>query len=68
MAFEITSDTVVKILVRRGLEIERQETLLSEGELGLSVDSRRLLLVMGTLLVAPLLVILTLALLTTLQT
>jgi len=42
MAFEITSDTVVKILVRRGLEIERQETLLSEGELGLSVDSRRL--------------------------
>jgi len=42
MAFEITSDTVVKILVRRGLEIERIETLLSEGELGLSVDSRRL--------------------------
>jgi hypothetical protein len=42
MAFEITSDTVVKILVRRGLEIERVETLLSEGELGLSVDSRRL--------------------------
>lgn len=42
MAFEITSDTVVKILVRRGLEVERQETLLSEGELGYSVDSQRL--------------------------
>lgn len=42
MAFEITSDTVVKILVRRGLEVERMETLLSEGELGYSVDSRRL--------------------------
>jgi len=42
MAFEITSDTVVKILVRRGLEVERLDTLLSEGELGLSVDSRRL--------------------------
>ena len=41
MAFEITSDTVVKILVRRGLEVERLETLLSEGELGLSVDTRR---------------------------
>jgi len=42
MAFEITSDTVVKILVRRGLETERLQTLLSEGELGLSVDSHRL--------------------------
>jgi hypothetical protein len=42
MAFEITSDTVVKILVRRGLEVERTETLLSEGELGYSVDSQRL--------------------------
>jgi len=42
MGFEITSDTVVKILVRRGLEVERRETLLSEGELGYSVDSQRL--------------------------
>ena len=42
MAFEITSDTVVKILVRRGLEVERLDTLLSEGELGYSVDTRRL--------------------------
>jgi hypothetical protein len=42
MAFEITSDTVVKILVRRGLEIERQSTLLTEGELGYSIDLKRL--------------------------
>jgi hypothetical protein len=42
MAFEITSDTVVKILIRRGLEIERQSTLLSEGEPGYSIDLKRL--------------------------
>lgn len=42
MAFEITSDTVVKVLVRRGLESERTNTLLSEGELGYSVDLKRL--------------------------
>jgi hypothetical protein len=42
MAFNITSDTVVKILIRRGLESERVATLLTEGELGYSIDSRRL--------------------------
>lgn len=42
MAFEITSDTVVKILVRRGSEYERQQVVLSEGELGYSVDTKRL--------------------------
>lgn len=42
MAFEVTSDTVVKILVRRGLESERTSTLLSEGELGYSIDTKRL--------------------------
>jgi hypothetical protein len=42
MAFNVTSDTVVKILVRRGLETERTATLLSEGELGYSIDTRRL--------------------------
>jgi Chaperone of endosialidase/Major tropism determinant N-terminal domain len=42
MALEITSNSVVKILVRRGLEVERKNILLSEGELGYSVDSGRL--------------------------
>lgn len=42
MAIEITSDTVVKILVRRGLETERSNALLTEGELGYSIDTRRL--------------------------
>jgi hypothetical protein len=39
---EVTSDTVVKILLRRGLESERVDTLLSEGELGYSIDNRRI--------------------------
>jgi hypothetical protein len=42
MAVEITSDTVVKILVRRGLETERKNITLTEGELGYSVDTQRL--------------------------
>jgi len=42
MAVEITSDTIVKILVRRGLESERVLTVLTEGELGYSIDTRRL--------------------------
>lgn len=42
MGFEVTSDTVVKILVRRGLNAERKITLLSEGELGYAVNTRRL--------------------------
>jgi hypothetical protein len=42
MAVEITSDTIVKILVRRGLESERIDTVLTEGELGYSIDTRRL--------------------------
>lgn len=42
MAIEITSDTVVKILVRRGTESDRVQTVLTEGELGYSVDTRRL--------------------------
>jgi len=42
MALEITSDSVVKILVRRGLEAERKNVLLSEGELGYSIDTSRL--------------------------
>ena len=42
MAIEITSDTVVKVLIRRGLESERVLTVLTEGELGYSIDSQRL--------------------------
>lgn len=42
MAFEITSDTVVKILVRRGDESDRELTLFSNGELGYSQDINRL--------------------------
>jgi len=42
MAIEISSNTVVKILVRRGLESERLQTTLTEGELGYSIDTQRL--------------------------
>jgi len=42
MAVEITSNSVVKILIRRGLESERQLTTLTEGELGYSIDTQRL--------------------------
>ena len=42
MAIEISSDTVVKILVRRGTDSERQLTTLTEGELGYCVDTQRL--------------------------
>ena len=41
MAIEISSDTVVKILVRRGTDSERQLTTLTEGELGYCVDTQR---------------------------
>jgi hypothetical protein len=42
MAIEITNDTVVKIIVRRGQESERLKVILSEGELGYTVDQARL--------------------------
>lgn len=41
MAIQITSDTVVKILVRRGTDSERKQTVLTEGELGYTIDSQR---------------------------
>jgi len=50
MSFEVTSETVVKILIRRGLEADRINTLLNEGELGYSVDNRRLFIGDGTTL------------------
>lgn len=42
MAIEITSDTVVKILVRRGTNSERKLTTLTEGEIGYTIDTQRL--------------------------
>jgi hypothetical protein len=42
MSFEITSDTVVKILIRRGEEYDRKLTLLTNGELGYSQNTKRL--------------------------
>lgn len=42
--FEITDTTVLKILVRRGTEAERQKVRLDEGELGYTIDSKRLFL------------------------
>jgi len=40
--FEITDTTILKILVRRGTESERQNIRLDEGELGYTIDSKRL--------------------------
>jgi hypothetical protein len=41
MAIEITQDTVVKILVRRGTDAERQLVTFTEGELGYCIDTQR---------------------------
>lgn len=42
MAIEITSDSIVKVLVRRGTDSERQLTTLTEGEIGYTIDTQRL--------------------------
>jgi hypothetical protein len=42
MAIEISSNSVVKIVVRRGPDSDRRVTLLSNGELGYSQDLQRL--------------------------
>jgi len=41
-AIQITQDSIVKILVRRGTDSERQLTTLSEGEIGYTIDTQRL--------------------------
>jgi hypothetical protein len=41
MAIEITNDTVVKILVRRGTDSERQLSTFTEGELAYCIDTQR---------------------------
>ena len=40
-SFEITDTTILKILVRRGLDSERKNVALTEGELGYTVDTKR---------------------------
>lgn len=42
MAIEINSNTIVKILIRRGQDYERKLTILTEGELGYTIDTQRL--------------------------
>lgn len=39
---EILENTLLKLLVRRGLDIDRQNIVLSEGELGYTTDTKRL--------------------------
>ena len=41
-SIQITQDSIVKILVRRGTNSERQLTTLSEGEIGYTIDTQRL--------------------------
>jgi len=38
----ITSDTIIKLLVRRGLDTDRVKTTLANGELGYTTDEKRL--------------------------
>ena len=49
MAIEITSNSIVKVLVRRGTDSERQLTALTEGELGYCIDTQRLFIGDGKL-------------------
>ena len=41
-AIQITQDSIVKILVRRGTDSERRLTTLTEGEIGYTIDTQRL--------------------------
>ena len=38
---QISKDTIVKLLIRRGTDIERKLTTLTEGELGYTIDTQR---------------------------
>jgi hypothetical protein len=40
--FEITDRTILKILVRRGLDVERSQVRFDEGELAYTIDTKRL--------------------------
>lgn len=37
----VTSDTVVKLVIRRGTDADRQSVILSSGELGYAIDTKR---------------------------
>ena len=37
----VTSDTVVKLIIRRGTNIDRQTVVLANGELGYAIDTKR---------------------------
>jgi hypothetical protein len=37
----VTSDTVVKLIIRRGTDADRQSIVLSSGELGYAIDTKR---------------------------
>jgi len=39
---EIFENTLLKLLVRRGANVDRQNIILSEGELGYTTDTKRL--------------------------
>jgi hypothetical protein len=39
---QVTSDTVVKLLIRRGTDFDRKNVILSQGELGFTTDTERL--------------------------
>ena len=41
-SIQLTSDTVVKLVVRRGLDADRRNIILSSGELGFTLDTERL--------------------------
>ncbi|CAB5226341.1 Intramolecular chaperone auto-processing domain containing protein [uncultured Caudovirales phage] len=38
---QVTSDTVVKLLIRRGTDFDRKNVILSQGELGFTTDTER---------------------------
>jgi microcystin-dependent protein len=41
-SIEIDSNTIIKLLARRGSDLERKSTILAEGEFGYTVDTKRL--------------------------
>lgn len=45
---EILENTLLKLLVRRGVDADRKNVILSEGELGYTEDSKRLFVGDGT--------------------
>jgi len=49
MAIEINNNTVVRIIVRRGPDSDRQQSILAQGELGYTTDTQRLFIGNGQL-------------------